>query len=191
MLNKENMESQTDRTKTLRSNAILVGLVFCQIYFGILIYVTPSFFLWKTITVLVSLDLVLFIYLIYFFERKTESSKKNVLEKFERPLYMLLLCIFIGFNPYTFRVLLWSASGAGRDLAVETLISIGTNPNFIENGNTPLMMATIWNHPSTVEILLNHGAEISFKNEKNQTAKSIALERGFMAIENILAKKEK
>ena len=45
---------------------------------------------------------------------------------------------------------------------------------FLPGENTPLILAVIKNHTNVVKLLLEHGANVSFRNTRNETALTIA-----------------
>lgn len=78
---------------------------------------------------------------------------------------------------------------------VELLLNLGADPNIADIRNiTPLMQAVINNQvrelgsssTEIVTILLRHGADISLRNNDNQTATDIASQYGFAHLTHII-----
>ncbi|MBB6049898.1 ankyrin repeat domain-containing protein [Armatimonas rosea] len=64
---------------------------------------------------------------------------------------------------------------------IQFLLESGANPNSISpaNGTTPLMQAALMNHPKTVALLLEHGADPALVNQSSRSRTS----RTFTALE--------
>ncbi|MXV45066.1 hypothetical protein GS501_08440 [Saccharibacter sp. 17.LH.SD] len=65
----------------------------------------------------------------------------------------------------------FAAARAGRSDVLEGLIAHGVDPNLRDSkGDTPLILATYYNHLDTVNMLISHGAEPCGKDKKGNTA---------------------
>jgi len=70
-----------------------------------------------------------------------------------------------------------TAIAKGDRTTLHHLLAMNANVNFIQNGTTPLHVATEKGYPDIVRILIRHGADINAKNSQGQTALDSALTR--------------
>lgn len=69
---------------------------------------------------------------------------------------------------------------------VEELIKNGAKVNIKGGSSAPLILATTLERVDVVQVLINHGADIGPINEKNYSALTIAMAKGFSQIEKLL-----
>lgn len=85
----------------------------------------------------------------------------------------------------------YMAAQWGEDDILVKLLKAGADPNYAagELAYSPLMIAVLNKHHSTVEILIEHGAELDYTNKKGISAVSIARENGYRKLQAALEAK--
>src|SRR6185437_753259 len=153
-----------------------VALSIVQIYFAFLLWVFGSKVFIRGVIGVAAIDLVAGV-LLYLVVRRRSSEPENTARQRKLkdifyalvvPLGSLAFMVFIGFSGDARSSLLIDASLSGNDAAVRLLIFSGADINHLDIA-TPLTAASKANHPTTVEILLEHGAKVDLPGVDGKT----------------------
>jgi hypothetical protein len=169
-----------------------------QLYFAIWLWLVPQKVILKVCLAFIAAEVVLALIVWVGFRRYRTSSSALLPAEMEvtkneriflsllEPIALALMVVFGLFGSTMRTYMLSTASLSGRHSAVNILLDFNTDPNRIEFGVTPLMVASASGNASVVVTLLAHGANVTEKSSGGITALSLAVSHGHNEIASLL-----
>jgi hypothetical protein len=168
----------------------VLTLALTQTYLVFWLWIIPKNLLLKGVVLFIVIDVAVFslIRVIRHFRKRNVDQHSKSRETLQAVFTGLVpvLFILVVFNQWFRTSMLETASLSGRDAAIGFLMSLGTDVNSSHQSLTPLMIASASGHRSTVELLLQHGANVSMKSVEGVTAISAATAHNNLEIVKVL-----